>query len=174
LILQALRRALPRNAVFFNDMTMVCYRAVDSLPVYAPRSFFFPAGFGALGFALPAAIGAKVGVPDRPVVALCGDGGFLFSAQELAVAEQERIALTVVVFNDRCFGAVETAHRRQFGGRTLGTSLHNPDFVRFAESFGTTAYRADSPAALERALTQARSVSGPVLIEYALKETPPF
>jgi len=160
--------------VFFNDMTMLCYRAVPDLPVYAPRSFFFPTGYGTLGSAMPSAIGARMACPEVPVVALCGDGGFLFTAQELATAVHASVDVTILVFNDSVYGAVKRVHERRFEGRSLGVTLTNPDFVRFAESFGVRSRRAESPEELQTALADLGGTPGPVLVEYALSEVPPL
>lgn len=169
-ILRTLRRALDRDAVICNDMTEVCYRAPRWFPVYAPRGFLSPCYSGVLGFALPVAIGAKVACPHRQVVAVCGDGGFLFTAQELSVAMQQDVALPIIVCNDDRYGAIRRVQDRTRGGRHIGVELHNPDFVRFAESFGARGTRVTSCDGLSVALEQALDANGPFLIEIRLPE----
>jgi len=164
-LVRAVRAVLNRDAVLTNDMTNVCYRARRAFPVYTPRSFLCPYYSGVLGFAVPEAIGAKVGCPERQVVALCGDGGFLFTAQELAVACQEGLSLPIVVFNDECFKAIEGVQDRSYGGRRIGVRLYNPNLVRYAESFGIPGVRVSSCEALSEALSKALGAEVPTLIE---------
>jgi len=169
-ILAALRQSLERDAILTNDMTLACYRARRLFPVYAPRSFLSPHYYGTLGFAVPAAIGAKIAQPQRQVVALCGDGGFLFTGQELATAKQQRLSLPIVLCNDDCYTAIRQGQERDFGGRYTGVDLENPDFVLFARSFGIEGVRVQSRPALERALHTALQVDVPTLIEVSLPE----
>jgi len=169
-ILRALRRVLDRDAVICNDMTEVCYRAPRWFPVYTPRSFLSPCYSGVLGFALPVAIGAKVACPQRQVVPVCGDGGFLFTAQELSVAMQQHLSLPIIVCNDDRYGAIQRVQDRSRGGRHIGVELHNPDFVRFAESFGAGGVRVTSCDGLSVALEQALGADSPFLIEVRLPE----
>ena len=167
-ILQILRCGLERDAMVFNDMTMACYQARRLFPVYAPRSFFSPHCFGTLGFSFPAAVGAKLACPERQAIALCGDGGFLFTAQELSTARQQRLGLPVVVFNDSGFNAIRGVQDRDFSGRQIGVEVENPDFSLFARSFGVESAWADSPAALSAALAEALQADLPTLIEVPL------
>ena len=125
------------------DTTTVGYMCHMYLPVYEPRTYVSTSYMGTLGFAFPTALGAKVAVPDRPVVALVGDGGFLFAATELATAVQHDIATVTVVFDDGAYGNSNRDQRERFGGRELGTVLRNPDWVKFAESFGASATEVD-------------------------------
>jgi acetolactate synthase-1/2/3 large subunit len=110
-------------------------------------------------------LGAKVAQPNRAVVALCGDGGFLYSAQELATAVQYGIHVVVIVFNDNAYGNVLRAQLEQFDGHVLGTQLHNPDFVQLAEAFGACGVRVQGAAMLENSLRQALQRKAPTLIE---------
>ncbi len=171
-LVDALADALPREAIVTHDMTLVCYAAIRLLPVYAPRSCFYPSYYGTLGFALPAALGAKLARPERPVVALCGDGGFLFTMHELATAVQEQIPVTLVVFNDSCYSAIRRAEQRSYGARIIGADLVNPDFCRLAESFGLRAERVTTPTALTAALRSALASDAPRLVEVMI--TPPL
>jgi acetolactate synthase I/II/III large subunit len=150
--LRAIRAACPEDAVFVADYTQVAYVATAALPVYAPRQMITPGYQGTLGFAFATALGAKVGCPEKPVVALCGDGGFLFTANELATAVQHNIRTVTIVFNDGGYGNVRRMQQDLYGGRVIASDLKNPDFVRFAESFGAAARRAEGPQALSEAL----------------------
>jgi acetolactate synthase-1/2/3 large subunit len=172
-ILRTLRDALARDAIVTHDMTMACYQARRLFPVFAPRSSLAPNYYGTLGFSLPAAIGAKLSHPGRQVVALCGDGGFLFTAQELSTARQQRLGLPVVLFNDHGFSALRRAQDRDFGGRRIGVDLENPDFLLFAQSFGIHGARVTSCAALSATLSAALAADLPTLIEVPLAEFVP-
>jgi acetolactate synthase I/II/III large subunit len=105
-------------------------------PVYAPRTYLSTSYMGTLGFGFPAALGAKVGCPERPVVTVVGDGGFLFASNELATAVQHGIHTVTVVFDDGAYGNSNRDQREKFGGRELGTVLRNPDWVQLARAFG--------------------------------------
>jgi len=120
-----------------------------------------------------ALLAGAVGTPDRVAVALCGDGGFLYTANELATAVRHRIALVAVVFNDGAFGNVRRIQAEQYGNRLIACDLANPDFLRFAESFGAAAERAKDPAGLRAALRRAFARrDGPTLIEVPVGAMP--
>jgi acetolactate synthase-1/2/3 large subunit len=163
--LRAIREAIPEDGVFVADYTQVAYVATAALPVYAPRQMITPGYQGTLGYAFATALGAKVGCPDKPVVALCGDGGFLFTASELATAVQHDIRVIAIVFADGAYGNVRRMQQDLYGGRVIASDLRNPDFVRFAESFGAAARRAEGPQALSEALRWALDQTRPVVIE---------
>lgn len=163
--LRVLRATLERNAILVNDMTMPCYWAQRYFPVYEPRTFLFPYYFGTLGFSLPAAIGAKLACPERQVVSICGDGGFLFTCQDLATAVQLGLSLPVVVFNDNCYSGVKAAQDRALDGRYIGVDLVNPDFVALGAAFGARSCRVEDLSRLGEALSDAFAAEGPSLIE---------
>jgi acetolactate synthase-1/2/3 large subunit len=165
-ILQALREALARDAILVNDMAVMSYLASRHFEAYMPRTFLYPLGNGTLGFSFPAALGAKVAHPERQVVSICGDGGFMLSCQELATAVQHGIKLPVVVFNDGGYGVLRETQDAEFGGRRIGVDLVNPDFVKLAESFGAYGLRVESPQGLKAALGLALKADRPTLIEY--------
>ena len=169
---RAIREAAPEDTVFVADYTQVGYVATAALPVYAPRQMITPGYQGTLGFAFATALGAKVGCSDKPVVALCGDGGFLFTANELATAVQHDIRVVAIVFNDSGYGNVRRMQQDLYGGRVIASDLKNPDFVRFAESFGAAARRAEGPRALSEALHWAFDQQGPVIIEAPVGKMP--
>ena len=165
-ILQAFRGALGHDAILVNDMAVMSYLASRYFEAYEPRTFLYPMGLGTMGFSFPAALGAKMGCPQRQIVSICGDGGFMLSCQELATAVQHGIKLPVVVFNDGGYGVLRETQDLEFGGRRLGVDLVNPDFVRFAESFGAYGLRVRSPEGLKAALGIALKADRPTLIEY--------
>lgn len=162
--LEALRRAVPRDGIVAWDMTMMSYVACGLFPVYEPRTFFFPAGYGTLGFALPAAIGAKIARPASPVVAVCGDGGFQFTMAELGTAVHERLGLPVVIFDDSTYSAVKDAQAQERDGRFIAVDLVNPDYVDLARAYRVPGVYAPDPASLEREVTAAFDRDLPTLI----------
>lgn len=163
--LQAIRSALPRDAIIAVDMTMMGYLANRHLPIYEPRTYLFPRGFGTLGYAPPAAYGAKVGWPDRAVVAIVGDGGFQFTMEELGAAVQHRLAVPILIFNDSTYTAVKRGMERGYNGRTLGVDLVNPDYVKLADAYGIPGERATSPAEVGQAIGRALERDVPTLID---------
>ena len=155
-LLAALGDALGDDGVLAADQTMVCYYgAVAALPARRPRSFLFPTGYGTLGYALPAAIGAKLGRPDAPVAALAGDGGVLFSVTELAAAAQERLALAVVVVDNGGYGEIRNEMRDR-GDAPLGVDFPGVDFAALARSLNCHGIRADDDDAVRAALAARR------------------
>jgi acetolactate synthase-1/2/3 large subunit len=166
-VLAALRGALDDDAVVVNDMTKLCYEAASRFPMCEPGSFLFPRGYGTLGYAPPAAFGAAVGAPDRQVVGLVGDGGFLFTVGDLATAVRYDLGVPIVLLNDDSYDILEDVQRRDYG-RTMGTDIENPEFVPLARSFGAEATRietADLEAELPEALDAAFDRDTPTVIE---------
>jgi thiamine pyrophosphate-dependent acetolactate synthase large subunit-like protein len=161
----ALRNAIPDDGILVNDMTMMAYVNNRRYPVYEPRTFFFPSGYGTLGYSLPAAIGAKVACPDKTVVAIMGDGGFQYTMQELATAAQFEISLPIVIFNDSTYTAVKEEQAAEHDRRFIAVDLKNPDFVALAHAYGIEAVRAESPEALQAAIEKAAQHNGPTLID---------
>ena len=143
-----------------------------AMPVYTPRSFI-PSGYqGTLGWGFAAGLGVKVGKPDRPVLSVNGDGGFMFSVQEMATAVRHRINLVSVVFNDGAFGNVQRIQKLSYGNRTIASDLTNPDFCKLAESFGVAGLRATTPDALRARIEEGFKMDAPVLIEVPVGEMP--
>jgi thiamine pyrophosphate-dependent acetolactate synthase large subunit-like protein len=161
----ALRNAIPDDGILVNDMTMMAYVNNRRYPVYEPRTYFFPSGYGTLGYSLPAAIGAKVACPDKTVVAVMGDGGFQYTMQELATAAQFEINLPIVIFNDSTYTAVKEAQAAEHDRRFIAVDLKNPDFVSLANAYGIASVRAESPADLQSAIESAADHQGPTLID---------
>jgi len=170
--LDAIRAALPEDGIFVEELTQIGYVSRLALPVYHPRSFLSSGYQGTLGWGLPAALGAKLARPQAPVLSVAGDGGFLFTAQELASAVRHRIAVVSVVFNDGHYGNVRMFQEQNFGGRVIAADLANPDFAKLAESFGVAGMRADSPKALREALERAFALNAPAVIEVRTGEMP--
>lgn len=168
----AIRAALPDDAILVTDLTQVSFYATLGYPVYAPRTFIGPGYQGTLGSAFATALGAHVGNPGRKVVALMGDGGFLYTVQELATMRQHRLNVVAVVFNDNAYGNVKRTQREAFAGHVIAADLVNPDFVALAESFGIRGTRVHGPEALGGALREACTGNEPVLIEVPVGEMP--
>jgi acetolactate synthase-1/2/3 large subunit len=161
----AIRHALPDDAVIVNDLTQVTFYATVGLPVYAPRTFIGPGYQGTLGSAFATGLGVAAGNPERTVVALAGDGGFLYALGELATQRQHGLKLISIVFNDHAYGNVKRTQHEAFGGRMLGSDLVNPDFVALGRSFGIDAERVETGRELESALRSALAARRPALIE---------
>jgi len=171
--LDAIRAELPEDGIFVDEVTQLGFAARIAFPVYKPRTFLSPGYQDNLGWGFATALGAQHARPDVPVVAISGDGGFLFTANEMATAMRHRIPLVTVVFADGAFGNVRRIQETMFGNRVIASDLHNPDFVKFAESFGAAAERAATPDQLRLALRRgfARR-DGPTLIEVPVGPLP--
>src|SRR5450432_2417430 len=162
--LNILREVLPPNAIVTDELSQVGFASWYGFPVYQPRTFITSGYQGTLGSGFPTALGAKVANPDRPVIAITGDGGFMFGVQELATAVQFNIGVVVLVFNNNAYGNVRRDQRERFDGRVVASDLVNPDFVKLAESFGVGAARVTSPEGFRPALEKALADGGPYLI----------
>jgi acetolactate synthase-1/2/3 large subunit len=163
--LNILREVLPPNAIVTDELSQVGFASWYGFPIYEPRTFITSGYQGTLGSGFPTALGAKVAHPDRPVVAITGDGGFMFGVQELATAVQFKIGVVVLVFNNNSYGNVRRDQRERFEGRIVASDLVNPDFVKLAESFGVGATRVTSPDHFRTALEKALADGGPYLID---------
>jgi acetolactate synthase-1/2/3 large subunit len=172
-ILEAIRAELPEDGIFVDEVTQVGFVARLAMPVYRPRTFLSPGYQDNLGWGFATALGAQDARRDAPVLSISGDGGFLYTASELATAVRHRIPLTTVVFADGAFGNVRRIQEERYGNRLIACDLANPDFVRFAESFGAAAERVTTPQALRAALRRgfARR-DGPTLIEMPVGSMP--
>lgn len=170
--LKVIREGLGEQGVLVDELTQVGFASRLVYPVYRPRTFLSTGYMGTLGWGFPTALGAKVARPDRPVVSITGDGGFMFASSELATAVQHGIGLVTVLFNNNQYGNVQQMQRSLYGGRVIASDLVNPDFVRFAESFGARGVRVSSPRELAPALDTALATSGPTLIEVPVGDMP--
>jgi acetolactate synthase-1/2/3 large subunit len=164
-IISILSNTLKENTVIVSDITNIGYWSDIAYPVNKPYSYIDSSYFATLGFAFPTALGAKIGNPDKNVVALCGDGGFPYASAELATAVQEGINTITLVFTDGAYGTVTGIQRRQFGGRYIGNKLLNPDYVKFAEAFGARGIRCKFHEELGEKLDEALEADCPVIIE---------
>jgi acetolactate synthase-1/2/3 large subunit len=167
--LRAIRSVVPRDGILVPELSQVGFTTyTGAYPVLAPRTYLSEGFQGTLGFGFPTALGAKVANRTKAVVSITGDGGFMFGVQELATAAQYGIALVTVVFNNHSFANVLRDQATQYGGRSIGSRLQNPDFVRLAESFGVAARRVTTPRELQRALEHELAAARPALIEVEL------
>ena len=175
--LNILREVLPDNAIVTDELSQVGFASWYGFPVYEPRTFISSGYQGTLGSGFPTALGAKVANPDRPVVAITGDGGFMFGVQELATAVQFNIGVVTLVFNNNSYGNVRRDQRERFEGRVVASDLVNPDFVKLAESFSVAAARVRSPEVFRAVLEKALAHGGPYLIDIEVpkdSETTPW
>ncbi len=165
--MQAIHQALPSDAIVVQGMNQMGYYSRNYFSARSPHSYLTSSSHGTLGCAYPIAVGAKVARPERAVVSLSGDGGFLYSIGELATAVQYGIKAVAIVFNDNAYGNVLRAQMEEFDEHVIGTRLHNPDFVALAHSFGARGIRAEDAEALQTALRDAVSpdIDQPTLIE---------
>jgi 5-guanidino-2-oxopentanoate decarboxylase len=171
MVLDALRRALPEDGQVFTDMTQIAYTGCCFFACRLPRSWFFPVGYGTLGFALPAAIGGQLAAPKRPTVALMGDGGFQFTQQELGTAVENRLPLAIVLWNNDSLAQIRDGMKSR-GIPTIGVDQLNPDFIGLARAYGCATAEPKSLAEFEASLTTAFAGDRPTLIQ--LREDAPF
>jgi len=167
--LDVIRRVLPRDGFFVEELCQAGFASYYGFPVYQPRTYVTAGYQGTLGFGFPTAIGVKAAMPERAVVSITGDGGFMFGMPELATAVQHNIGLVTIVFNNSSFGNVRRDQQRAYDGRLVGADLSNPDFLSLAEAFGAAAWRVDSPEGLAAVLETALSNDEPAIIEVALE-----
>ena len=163
-----IRAALPRDGILAGDVTITAYWGWPLFDVYHPRTYLYPWAFATLGFGLPAAIGAKVARPEKPVLAVCGDGGFLYTANELATAVQFGINVVALVVNDEKYGILEPQQMARFG-RTMMTDLRNPDFAALARSFDCHGVTIDRVEEVGPALRDAFAADKPAVVELKTK-----
>ena len=149
----------------------LAYTAYQAMPFEQPGCFFNPKGYGTLGFALPVAIGAKLGAPARAVMALVGDGGLLYTVQEMATAVDEAVPVVVVLWNNESLGEIRDGFVSR-GITPIATSPQTPDYQGLAKSFGWTARRAENHADLKSLVIGALRDATPTMIE--LRESDAF
>ena len=164
----ALGRASRGEAVIVSDVGQHQMHAARYYPFARPRSHITSGGLGTMGFALPAAIGAKLGAPEREVVAVIGDGGFQMTLQELGTVMQERLPVKVLILDNAYLGMVRQWQSLFFGGRYSEVGLENPDFVRIAEAYGIAAERVSDRADLAEAIDRLLAADGPRLLAVAV------
>jgi acetolactate synthase-1/2/3 large subunit len=171
--LAAIRDVLPDDGVLVEDVTQIGFAAHLAFDFRGPRTFVSSGPAGTLGCGFATGLGAQAALPDRKVLVVAGDGGFLFTANELATAVQHGIPLVTLVFNDGAYGNVKRIQQQRFGAdRTIASDLRNPDFVAFAESFGALGLRASGPHEVRPALERAFADGGPVIIDVTAPPMP--
>ncbi len=170
-VLEAMQKGIPDDAFMVWDVTQFGYYARTHYQVSHPKTYIDSGYSFNLGYGFPTALGVKVARPDRPVICVAGDGGFMFNSSELSTAMQYGINVVTVLFRNDSYGNVARDLDDAFGG-SYGTDLHNPDFVKFAESFGAVGMRADDPMELERLIPLALERQSPVIIDVPFGEMP--
>ena len=163
-VLEVIRQALPRNTIICSDMTQIAYVANEVFPVYEPRTWIHPVGFGTLGFALPAGIGAKFGKPDVPVAVMIGDYGLQYTLNELGTAAEHKLPVIILLWNNESLGAIYD-NMVTMGIQPNAVTLKNPDFQMLAKAYGVNAAKPASLKALASAIETALEADGPTLIE---------
>ena len=161
---QILRPVLPADTIIMGDPTQLVYTGTFAMPMEVERSWYYSGNYCALGYAVPMAVGARIGAPDRPVIAVAGDGGVMFTVNELATAAEERLALPVIVWNNDALQAIVEGMDAQKIPR-IGVEPKSPDFVRLAESLGCRATRTTGAEHLARSVREALDADRPTLIE---------
>lgn len=170
--LKIIREELGEEGIFIDELTQVGYAARVNMPVYKPRSFITTGYQGTLGYGLPTGLGVKIAKPNLPVLAIAGDGGFMFTLQSLAAAVQHKIGLVTIIFNNNAYGNVRTMQIRDYDERVIATDLVNPDFVKLGAAFGANAFRADDNVQLRQAIRRGFASDLPTIIEVPIGETP--
>jgi acetolactate synthase-1/2/3 large subunit len=170
--LEVIRAELPEDGIYVDEVTQIGFAARLAFPVYKPRTFLSPGYQDNLGWGYATALGAQHARSDVPVLSINGDGGFLYTGNELATAICHRIPLVAVVFVDGAFGNVRRIQQEQFGNRLIACDLANPDFVKYAESFDAAGRRARNPDELRVALRESFACREPTLIEVAVAAMP--
>jgi len=163
--LQALRDSLPRDAIISADMSLFWADMLGIFPLYQPRTILFPWGYGTLGFAIPEALGAKAALPERPVIAIAGDGAFLFTGMELATAIKYNLNIPILVPNNNAYGMIKMQQRNMYDEQFIGVDLCSPDFVQLAHAFGAYGERVTTPAAMGKAIKKSLAADKPTIIE---------
>ena len=163
LLPDALRNLLPDDAIVFGDITQLVYTGTAAMKTFLPRTWFYPAGFGTLGCALPGAIGSKLALPERTAVALVGDGGFMFTVNELATAIEERLSIPIIIWHNDSYAMIRDGMIKR-DIPEIGVNPQAPDFVKLAEAFGCPGVRVSSLPGLQQAMANAMHHAGPSLI----------
>lgn len=163
--LKVIRDILPADGFFVPELCQAGFTSFFGFPVLNPRTYVSEGFQGTLGFGYSTGLGVKVANPDKAVISISGDGGLMFSIQELATAAAYDIGLIAIVFNNDSFGNVRRDQIDRFGGRTSGADLVNPDFVDLAHSFGLSGFRVSRPSDLRKVLARAVDENKPTLIE---------
>ncbi len=170
--LKAMRAALPEDGIFVDEVSQMGFASRVAFPVERPRTYLSPGYQDNLGWGFGTALGAKAAMPDRKVLAIAGDGGFLYQMGELATAVRHNLAVVVVVFDNGAFGNVKRIQQERYGNRLIASDLQNPDFVRLADSFGVASFKATDAKQLEAALHKAFALNAPALVHVPHGDVP--
>ena len=162
--LKAIRAALPEDGIFVDEVSQIGFASRVALPIEKPRTFLSPGYQDNLGWGFGTALGAKAAMPDRKVLAIAGDGGFMYQVGELATAARHNLAVVVVVFDNGAFGNVKRIQQERYGNRLIASDLQNPDFGKLADSFGIASFKAIDARQLEDALHKAFALNAPALV----------
>tara|TARA_B110001452_G_scaffold17140_1_gene13942 strand:+ start:8633 stop:10276 length:1644 start_codon:yes stop_codon:yes gene_type:complete len=168
--LDVIREELPDDGIFVDEVTQVGFVSWYGFPVYKPRQHISAGYQGTLGYGYATALGVMAGNMDKRVIQVSGDGGFMFTVQELATAVQYQLPLITIIFNDHRFTNVQRQQIEWFDGRVISSDLHNPDFVKMAESFGAAGFSASDPESLRVAIQEAYKEKGPSIIEVEITD----
>jgi len=168
--LDVIRQELPRDGIFVDEVTQVGFVSWYGFPVYKPRQHISAGYQGTLGYGYATALGVMAGNMDKKVIQVSGDGGIMFNIQELCTAVQYQLPLVTVIFNDKRYTNVQRQQKEWFDGRVVCSDLHNPDFVKLAESFGAAGFHANDAESLRTAIRKAFDVNGPAIIEVSVEE----
>jgi 5-guanidino-2-oxopentanoate decarboxylase len=163
-LLKALRKALPKESIVVGDSTQLVYTSTFSFPVEQPRSWIYPAGYCPLGHALPMVVGAKLAAPNRPAVALVGDGGFMFTVQELATAVELELPLPIILWNNDGLGQIRDGMESR-GIPPIGVNHRKIDYASLSKAFGCRWERPESVDAFGNIIADALEAQVPTLIE---------
>ncbi|SEP08575.1 acetolactate synthase-1/2/3 large subunit [Rhodospirillales bacterium URHD0017] len=162
--LKAIRAALPEDGIFVDEVSQIGFASRVALPIEKPRTFLSPGYQDNLGWGFGTALGAKAACPDKKVLAIAGDGGFMYQVGELATAARHNLAVVVVVFDNGGFGNVKRIQQQHYGNRLIASDLQNPDFGKLAESFGIATFKALDATELEACLKKAFALNAPALV----------
>ncbi|MEM6583144.1 MAG: thiamine pyrophosphate-dependent enzyme [Pseudomonadota bacterium] len=168
--LDVIRQELPEDGIFVDEVTQVGFVSWYGFPVYKPRQHISAGYQGTLGYGYATALGVVAGNPDKKVVQVSGDGGIMFNVQEICTAVQYQLPLVTIIFNDNRYTNVQRQQKEWFEGRVTCSDLHNPDFVKMAESFGAAGFAASDPESMRKAIRQAFDQPGPSIIEVKVDE----
>lgn len=163
-VIRLLREAMPKDAIVSVDVHIVGYAMHRHFPAYAPGTFLYPGIYIAMGYGLPAAIGAKFANPERKVVSISGDSGFMMTSMELSTIAQNDLPIVVIVCNDNTLTSIRWSQEQRFG-KTIAIDVKNPDFVKYADSFGIESMRIEQKEKFYPALQKALSYDKPFFME---------
>ncbi len=168
--LDVIRDVLPRDGFFVEELCQAGFTSYYGFPVYEPRTYVSSGYQGTLGFGFPTALGVKAAMPDKSVVSIIGDGGFMFAMPELSTAVQHKLGVITVLFNNNSFGNVRRDQKDRFQSNIIGADLTNPDFMKTAESFGVDGYQVKSPSEFKPILAKAIEKDHPAIIEVLIEK----